>query len=151
MVAHDEIDGDFNASQSLVMHEVGHALGLGWANNAHLKVALKDAPVDAESTPADLAVRFSTDWNSVDDLPEHGYELYSGNEDPDHMGGADPTPEYIDAERPELYPRWSIMARGSADDTRHFTDTTATQPVVAFSIEELSTTSFDDIPSQEDK
>lgn len=78
---------------------------------------------------------------------EKCFEVYSGNTDPAVTGGVDKTPEFVeknirnDAE-------WSIMMAGTADDTRDFTPTVAKYPVFAFSIEELSTIDFEDIPSR---
>ena len=149
MVAHDELCGDFEESQSLVMHEIGHALGVGWADDAHLKMALEDAedelPVDPDSTPLNLAIRFSSDWDSADDLPEHGYEVYSGEES-DFLGGEDPTPEVV-LINDEKDDQWTIMARGTAEDLRD-TNTPGESPIMAFSIEELSTVNFEEIPSK---
>ena len=75
------------------------------------------------------------------------YEVYSGNTDPDITGGVDPTPEPIFISGDEDI-AWSIMARGTADDTRAFTTTSADYPIVAFTIEELSTVDLENMPSQ---
>ena len=82
-----------------------------------------------------------------------GIEVYSGDVEGDHFD-PDRTPEYIDTDEVELEAEWSIMKRGTANDTRAFTDTPAKhadQPVLAISIEELSTISFKGVPTREEE
>ena len=137
------------------MHEIGHARGIGWADDAHLRMALEEAedelPVDPDSTPMDLAIQFSSDWDSADDLPKHGFEVYSGNEDSGRLGGVDPTPEAVLIDD-ETAISWSIMST-QIQDSRSFEETdgahsNADVPIFLFSIEELSTIEFEDIPSE---
>ena len=109
------------------MPEVGHVLGLGWADDTEIKLEL----------PGD----------SVELVPK-GMEVYSGDVDGEYFE-PDQTPEYIITADGELEAEWSIMMRGQAEDTQEFSEMTAEQSVLAISIEEISTVSFDDIPAQE--
>ena len=111
------------------MHEVGHVLGIGWADDTAIKIPVAGVGV----------------------IPK-GMEVYSGD-----VGGdgfePDQTPEYINTSGDVLDPEWSIMMEGTADDTRGFSETAdqhADQPVLAISIEELSTASFEDVPTREE-
>ena len=111
------------------MHEVGHVLGLGWA---------------------EIELKFPGD--GVEVVPK-GMEVYSGDVDGKYFE-PDQTPEYIDIGQPDLSPRWSVMMRGPAPDTRDFSDTAskyAEHPVLAISMEELSTISFEEIPTKNEE
>lgn len=85
-----------------------------------------------------------------EEIPK-GMEVYSGDVDGEGFE-PDPTPEYIDTGDEEPEPDWSIMMFSTAEDTRDFSEPTeeyADQPVLAISIEELSTISFEGIPTKE--
>jgi len=60
----------FTDLQSVGMHELGHALSIGWNDDAPIPVL-----------------------GSV--TGEHAYEVYSGNDDPDLVEGIDQTPERV--------------------------------------------------------
>lgn len=107
--------------QSATMHEVGHVLGIGWADDAPLPIPVAGNVVN------------------------RGLEVSSGNGDPDRTGGVDLTNETI---RINSIPQqqWSIMSTISRD-TRKFASANSSFPIVVFSIEELSTVDFEEIPS----
>ena len=119
MVAADRYGAnDTEGLQSLTMHETGHALGVGWADNTPI------------TSPG------------LDELIPKGFEVYSG--DVDVEGDAfepDETPERAVGPSPE----WSIMMPGTADN---LAATASPQPRLAYSIEELSTIDFEDVPSR---
>ena len=141
MAAPDEREDRPRNLQSLTMHEVGHVLGIGWADDTEIAGIEHEEEVPG----VDETVRIE-----YDAIPK-GMEVYSG----DTEGGSfepDRTPEYIDTGDETLEPEWSIMMEGTAADTREFSDTAdrhADQPVLAISIEELSTISFKAVPTQE--
>ncbi|ERJ06257.1 hypothetical protein HLRTI_001736 [Halorhabdus tiamatea SARL4B] len=108
------------------MHELGHAVSIGWAD---------DAPIP---TIGGL-------------VGEHAYEVYSGNlGHPEWAGGIDPTPENVSLPNPTptpTYPWWSVMKRGEAFDSGRIGHPDQF-PLLHFSIEELSTVDFEEIPSR---
>jgi hypothetical protein len=107
---------DVHGFQSVTMHELGHALGVGWADDTALPIPLVGNEIAAK-----------------------GFEVYSNDED--GVGfGSDETIERI----PGLALDWSIMGLGSAEDTG-----AGPRPVLAYSIEELSTIDFENIPSKD--
>jgi hypothetical protein len=121
MVARDEYSpSQFQGMQSVAMHELGHALSIGWND---------DAPIPFLGALTG----------------EHAYEVYSGSTDSDLAGGVDPTPEYI-PERPG--PRWSLMSPQSGWPLNGSIQGHPQIPVYFFSIEELSTADHEDIPSK---
>ena len=105
------------------MHEVGHVLGVGRANDTAIEIPVAGFGV----------------------VPK-GMEVYSGDIDGDGFE-PDQTPEYLDVGPVDrnMDAEWNIMMRGTAPDTQSFSETTAEQPVLALSIEELSTISFIDV------
>ena len=120
MVAADRYGAnDTEGLQSLTMHETGHALGVGWADDTAISIPLVG-----------------------DGLIPKGYEVYSNDEDDEDGDGfeSDETIERI----PGLELDWSIMGLGSAEDTG-----AGLRPVLAYSIEELSTIDFENIPSKD--
>jgi hypothetical protein len=102
------------------MHELGHALSIGWND---------DAPIPFLGALTG----------------EHAYEVYSGNPDSDPAGGEDPTPERLHT-RPK--PRWSLMSPITGVDLKRSLQGNPEIPVYFFSIEELCTADHDDIPSK---
>jgi hypothetical protein len=128
MVARDRFTSNqFQGLQSVGMHELGHALSIGWRD---------DAPL-----PHDQAGQVAT----------KAYEVYSGNRDrPNLTGGLDPTQESISTGTGEIR-EWSIMKAGTAWNSETNTKTSANFPVLLFSIEELSTADFNHIPSKEEE
>jgi len=102
------------------MHEIGHALSIGWAD---------DAPL-----PGIGSVH-----------GEHAYEVYSGNDGSSIAGGVDETPEYLAVDGPVARDHQSIMARGYAVNPRGAETET---PRLVFSIQELSTVDLNQIPSR---
>ena len=110
---------DVHGFQSVTMHELGHALGVGWADDTAISIPLVG-----------------------DGLIPKGYEVYSNDEDDEDGDGFEPdeTIERI----PGLALDWSIMGLGSAEDTG-----AGPRPVLAYSIEELSTIDFENIPSKD--
>jgi len=127
MIARDEFrPGDFQRLQSVGMHELGHALSIGWRD---------DAPI-----PGLGAI-----------VGQNAYEVYSGNTDPDLTGGVDETPERINIRTsPNPIQEWSVMRSGTARDIRSFTPYSPNAPTLLFGIEEMSTVDFEDIPSRSD-
>ena len=107
---------DVHGFQSVTMHELGHALGVGWADDTAISIPLVG-----------------------DGLIPKGYEVYSNDEDGDGFE-SDETIEDL----PGLIDRWSIMGLGDAEDVG-----TGPMPLLAYSIEELSTIEFDTIPSKD--
>jgi hypothetical protein len=128
MIARDRFAKDqFQGLQSVGMHELGHALSIGWRD---------DAPL-----PHDQA----------EQVASKAYEVYSGNRnEPNLTGGLDPTPEGILTNHNQFH-EWSIMREGTAKNSSQFTATSADFPVLLFSIEELSTADFKHIPSKEEE
>lgn len=121
MVARDQFETDeYQELQSVTMHELGHALSIGWAD---------DAPV-----PGIGEFR-----------AEHAYEVYSGNDDPSLTGGVDETPEYLAIDGSVPRDHDTIMARGYARNARGVSTET---PRLVFSIEELSTVDLNHVPSR---
>jgi hypothetical protein len=117
MVAADRYGAsDTEGLQSVTMHETGHALGVGWADDTAISIPLVG-----------------------DGLIPKGYEVYSNDEDGDGFE-SDETIEDL----PGLIDRWSIMGLGDAEDVG-----TGPMPLLAYSIEELSTIEFDTIPSKD--
>lgn len=114
----------FQDYQSVTMHELGHALSVGWRDDKQLPIPLGNH------------------------LCGKCLEVYSGAGNPTKIGGVDPTNESVITNPPSTGQRWSIMSRGTADDTRGFTETTARFPILAFSIEEFVTADFEHIPSK---
>jgi hypothetical protein len=102
------------ATIAVTMHELGHALGIGWADDT--------APPWIGAVTA-----------------EQGMEVYSGDINGDHFD-EDTTPEYL-----PIGPRWSIMRAGPAYNWGSSSDLR-----LAYSLEELSTSDFEEIPSVED-
>lgn len=127
MIARDQFEQsqtefEYRSLQSVTMHELGHALSIGWAD---------DAPIPyIGSLSGDQA-----------------YEVYSGNDNSDITGGVDETPESGVVNGPPASDDWSIMARGPADDAG---GVTAETPRLIFSIEELSTVDTESVPSVSD-
>jgi hypothetical protein len=116
MVAADRFGvSDTEGLQSVTMHETGHALGVGWAD---------DTPIT---------------FLGLDEFIPKGFEVYSNDEDGDGFE-SDETIEDL----PGLIDRWSIMGLGDAEDVG-----TGPMPLLAYSIEELSTIEFDTIPSKD--
>lgn len=74
--------------QSVTMHEIGHVLGAGWAD---------DTPIPVFGF-----------------VVENGYEVYSGDVDGD-IFEPDETPERVNINGRSEY-EWSIMTRGTAID-----------------------------------
>ena len=125
MVAADSIgSSNFGRMQSIAMHEVGHALGAGWAD---------DTPIEIPGTGLGVVPK--------------GMEVYSGDI-VDPRFEADVTPEFIEI-GPDEEPEWSVMSRDIMD-ARGFSGTNAAYPVFVFSIEELSTVDFQSVPSRDD-
>lgn len=124
MVARDTFGpNQFQGLQSVGMHELGHALSIGWR--------------DDTEPPHDLAAMAAP----------KAFEVYSGNRDDRNLtGGLDPTPETVTLRQQD--PEWSIMREGTAENSVRYTGTSADFPVLLFSIEELSTVDFKHIPSQ---
>ena len=108
---------DVHGFQSVMMHELGHALGVGWVDDTAISIPLVG-----------------------DGLIPKGYEVYSGDIDGDAFE-PDETPERAVGPSPE----WSIMRSGTADN---LAATASPQPRLAYSIEELSTIDFEDVPSR---
>jgi hypothetical protein len=133
----------FQRLQSVGMHELGHALSIGWRDDTKPPFEEKipsDAPPAVRKVASELA----------EEAPK-SYEVYSGNRnEPSLAGGLDPTPETIRINNNE-YGKWSIMMAGTARNSEKFTNTTADFPMLLFSIEELSTTDFKHIPSKEEE
>jgi hypothetical protein len=75
----------------------------------------------------------------LDEFIPKGFEVYSGDVEGDAFE-PDETPEQV---RGEI--EWSIMVSGDADD---FSVIGGPQPRLAYSIEELSTIDFEDVPSR---
>lgn len=71
------------------------------------------------------------------------FEVYSGNTDPDLTGGVDETPEGILIGRDQVV-RWSVMQAGTANNFGGYSN-----PRFAYSIEEVVTIDFRNIPSKE--
>ncbi|PSP47031.1 hypothetical protein BRC69_01820, partial [Halobacteriales archaeon QH_6_66_25] len=118
MVAADRFESsDTEGLQSVTMHETGHALGVGWADDTAISIPLVG-----------------------DGLIPKGFEVYSGDVDGDAFE-PDETPERAVGPSPE----WSIMRSGTADN---LAATASPQPRLAYSIEELSTIDFEDVPSR---
>lgn len=116
MVAAGEFsDTDVRGLQSVTMHELGHTLGIGWADDTAIEIA------------------------GYEVVPK-GMEVYSGDIDGDGFE-SDDTPEEMSGMDLE----WSIMAIGAANDHRE-----GAPPQLAYSLEELSTIDFEEIPSREE-
>ena len=121
MVAVDRFGAsDTEGLQSVTMHETGHALGVGWADDTALPIPLVG-----------------------DGLIPKGYEVYSGDIDGDAFEPDETPEELIISGRTE--PEWSVMMSGTAVE---FGSSTASLPRFAYSLEELSTIDFDNIPSR---
>ena len=114
-----EVDGadtsDFDEAQSVLMHETGHALSIGWLDDMSMAVGGAVAP--------------------------HGREVYSGDVQ-GKVGPPDETPEHV------VFPGsrerwWSLMQSGTARDISD-----QQLPRYAYSIEELMTIDFEEIPSK---
>ncbi|RBI61817.1 hypothetical protein DMJ13_14125 [halophilic archaeon] len=113
----------FQDLQSVGMHELGHALSVGWRDDTNPPFTFGDVAAPK------------------------AYEVYSGNrDDPDVAGGLDPTPETVALGGHDR--EWSVMKSGTADDSTRYTGTSAKFPVLLFSIEELSTVDFEHVPSK---
>jgi len=128
MIARDEFrPGDFQRLQSVGMHELGHALSIGWRD---------DAPI-----PRLGAI-----------VGQNAYEVYSGNMDPNLTGGVDESPERINVgSQQNNIQQWSVMRSGPARDIQSIGTSSSvrpTTPILSVSIEEASTIDFEDIPSQ---
>jgi hypothetical protein len=118
MVAADRYEAsDTEGLQSVTMHETGHALGVGWADDTAISIPLVG-----------------------DGLIPKGFEVYSGDIDGDAFE-PDETPERAVGRNP----KWSIMMSGTANN---LAATASPQPRLAYSIEELSTIDFEDVPSR---
>jgi len=114
--------GTYQGLQSVGMHELGHALSIGWAD---------DRPIPILGSG----------------VGEQAFEVYSGNTNPTITGGIDATPERVIVNPPTTDRGWSVMSRGTADQL----PTTGTiSPRLGFSIEEVSTVDFEEIPSISD-
>lgn len=112
MVARDRFgSSDFQGVQSVTMHELGHALGAGWADDTAI-------PWFGFACPK-------------------CFEMYSGDIE-GRVFEPDETPERVNGDI-----EWSIMRAGDAND--YASDL---PPRLAYSIEELSTMDFEEIPSQ---
>jgi hypothetical protein len=121
MVARDNFHTDqYQDLQSVTMHELGHALSIGWAD---------DAPIPIASVISG----------------EQAYEVYSGSDNSNLAGGVDETPENVAINGPPIAD-WSVMARGTGEDAGIGTET----PRLVFSIEEVSTVDLNHIPSKND-
>ena len=117
MVAADRYGAsDTEGLQSVTMHETGHALGVGWADDTAISIPLVG-----------------------DGLIPKGYEVYSNDED-DEDGDGFESDETIE-DLPGLIDRWNIMGLGDAEDVG-----TGPMPLLEYSIEELSTIEFDTVP-----
>ncbi|WP_254766184.1 hypothetical protein [Salinilacihabitans rarus] len=115
MIAADRFSSsDVHGLQSVTMHEAGHVLGVGWADDTAIEVA------------------------GIGVVPK-GMEVYSGDINGNNFE-PDETPEYANGPNP----RWSIMRAGTANDLG-----TGPTPRLAFSLEELSTIDFEDVPSRD--
>lgn len=87
MIARDKYSPDeYQRLQSVTMHELGHALSVGWADDT------------AIPTIGSL-------------IGEKAFEVYSGNSLARLAGGEDRTPETV-----SFTQEWSIMMAGTADD-----------------------------------
>lgn len=117
--------GDFAGLQSVTMHELGHALSVGWADGAPLRFLSRDVPV----------------------VGTRAYEVYSGTDNPNKAGGEDLTPEAIEIGGTKET-EWSIMMSGTAEDARGISTPTSDIPVFLFSLEEVSTTDTEKVPSK---
>ena len=128
------------------MHEVGHVLGVGWADDTAIGID-EEVTIEIETEYGDIE---HTATIEHEEIPK-GMEVYSGDIDGDGFK-PDATPEYVDRGDGVPNPRWSIMMRGTTNDTRDFPGMTADadQPVLAISIEELSTISFENVPMREE-
>lgn len=104
---------DFQGLQSVTMHELGHALGAGWAD---------DMPIP---------------W--IGFACSKCFEVYSGDVDGDFFE-PDETPEELNGDV-----QWSIMWARTANSYA-----SGKIPSLTYSIEELSTVDFEDIPSREE-
>jgi hypothetical protein len=112
------------------MHELGHALSIGWND---------DAKIHAEAPfVGDVYVPF---------VAENAYEVYSGSEKPGLAGGVDSTPETVIIHNDPVA-TWSLMARGSGNNLQSEFSQKSNFPVFGFSLEELLTSDFDHIPSK---
>jgi len=127
MIARDEFrPGDFQRLQSVGMHELGHALSIGWRD---------DAPI-----PRLGAI-----------VGQNAYEVYSGNRNnPSLAGGLDSTPENLRVSGTRQTTRWSVMRAGTAPRQSRYININPKAPILPFSVEELSTVDFEDIPSKSD-
>lgn len=128
MVARDSFTShDYRQLQSVAMHELGHALSIGWRDDT-------EPPHDLAGVAAPNA-----------------YEVYSGNQKrPNLTGGLDPTLENVSINGDKVA-GWTIMKRGYAPNSKTFTRTSADFPVLLLSIEELSTADFKHIPSKKEE
>lgn len=121
MIASNEIGNNDAHAQATTIHELGHALSIGYAD---------DAPIQQ------LGV----------DIVANGFEVYSGSTDPDLTGGVDSTPERVEISG-SIERRWSVMGPGSGDDLASQSSVVSNQPVFLFIIEELTTYNKGNIPS----
>lgn len=76
--------------------------------------------------------------------------MYSGNREPNLTGGVDATPEAVQGPGGVETQTWSVMLAGFAPDSAAFTDTKSATPVLLFSIEELSESDTEQVPSVEE-
>ncbi|WEL22836.1 hypothetical protein [Halorhabdus sp. BNX81] len=110
-------------------NELGHTLLTGWA--------------DDTSVPIPILGDF---------IGSDAYDVYSGNlGHPEWAGGIDPTPENVSLPNPTptpTYPWWNVMKREEAFDSGRIGHPDQF-PLLHFSIEELSTVDFEEIPSRD--
>lgn len=127
MIGTDEMSTD--ELQSVTLHEIGHALGAGWADDDMLKLEYHSGSLDVSFAPV-----------------PYGLEAYSGDVDGSRIG-VDGTPEYVHpSSGGKVRVTWSIMKWGIAINVSR---SGMNIPLYPFSIEELSTIDIKHIPSKD--
>jgi len=135
-------EGDYDGLQSTAMHELGHALSIGWADDAPIPI---DIPPEAERFLESQGVPAGV----IDDsIGQKAYEVYSGSDSPSLAGGVDDTPEKVRINGRALSD-WSIMSAGTSPRIENSLSDQSDIPVYGFSAQELRTVDADFVPSRD--